>query len=765
MLPEEFYASINNAIATDTATTPAVEVQETPAVTSMASFGNFAVMDEEDSAEIEESLADAKSIDMGLSVLDEDDEDNDCVDSPAPNVNSMIQDLVTTMDSSDTDGITNTAMVMNSIASIQSLTVEEVPASMRKTTHSISEGFDKFLRNDMHDYSATATIADNWNKNFTPTVSTDDEALQMFLRMHFGVYLNAEAFQKYKDTLSVETLAHFGCSIRELNSTDVKIILECSTQKWFDIDNFMRFALESPDSDAIISLMSKGIFNAEEASQYEDNPDAMHAYLMLKDNDVYNKLEFDACVSRKVNLTEYCKQKISSDVDYLSLVGEREDVADILAALVTCRDSGHAVSQEMLTKYKDCNSLLQILLAYSKGIWVQEFVDAYLLTNVFLPEFALKFYTDGRLNEQLYIALNQQIYAVIVMQDAIDFGIKDFEQLRAIALDETSVILTLLKKVYFQDIPIKELEYKKILFALAYADKEFILGCLQAHENYFTFSQLMQFAVTDALGVPFNVSESIGDNLNICISKHFILISASSFMYVREDVLKIAQSLTTAETQLHVDILPNDNGLKIYDDTTLADNVKLNSIRLGISSFEALASYGLDTIPVKGHDVFRRNSDMLYSIFEELKISPSEYTKGIMTSDSKLNYILYDSVFGFISSYYKSLAFLLASEHSKAYLSLLKGVIDTPITSHVLYKFLANVFTVSLTKNKFQCTSRYLGDIQNDQIIEIRGIAGLGITTYQHLLSNLDTVLEMSAAAKKVQLGISDGIPVINVIK
>ena len=603
---------------------------------------------------------------------------------------------------------------------------------------------DFFTKNDFEIITSDNIFVDTFNMAFPSIrVESKERALQQYLWVHFGFKVDGDTFLEYCTDLDEEFLHAVNVPYRELTAGEISTVKRLSKEEYFEFNLLKLFSLEPRDTSLLLRLLENNNRVLEELVRYCTNKDALNAYLILKNENLYDSQSFEKAMLSGTSIDTYVELCLSgsSGVEILALSGRAD--FDKIVSIVRGNNKD---ARRILSKYGSCEFLTSVLNAFYADRHCAEFVDNYLcVPNELAARMAADYESNAVPGKYLvYFKGNYYLSKFFGDMDALELKLEQVQENLKVGtnLNELFAFARAIIKANLMG-TLSNRDYKRFL----------CVSCLQKSADFFSdymrlsgetvlgfnkywFSKLL----TKLYGKTPELQNDIGSVLAIGIA------DKQEFSSVLELIARLDSFVEELDTkflgkEIAFTILPGDCGIGLYD--RASSNYRFEQ-ELVSSAFRSTTS--LDSYIDSPRSTACKERSQVTQLFKCNFINVASKVGSVsdnakqFESCSVKSYLKYDRILSSLQSQNVDYLGALQSANFKTLLDIL--LLVNHISNRGLhdYYFLDVLFRGSY-KDRYNRGPANLQNFEVIKSIDIIGIAGyLGIS-FKDFISNLDTIL------------------------
>lgn len=236
-------------------------------------------------------------------------------------------------------------------------------------------------------------------KSYTGIIAEETEAIIQSLYYLFGIQGNMSTYDSCILNYSFNEIREVISAYRNSSISELVIMYPHKNKDYFDSNVLKYLSLEARDTSMILNLLSKGKFSREEAILYTDNADVFNAYLSLKvegsfDPDIFNKV-----ATNGVDTDLYTRSVLEGNP--LAVLGDHPDFGKIMQLSQTTK-----LAPEVIRRYQKSPWLYDILLASTKGVVNDAFIQKASQKPETIAKQMMNFYSSGLIDYDVLNAVN-----------------------------------------------------------------------------------------------------------------------------------------------------------------------------------------------------------------------------------------------------------------------------------------------------------------------------------------------------------------------
>lgn len=594
---------------------------------------------------------------------------------------------------------------------------------------------------NQYDYAIiNNNIIDTYKDAFpNDAADTKIEILKSFLEL-LGVNIDMEYIDDLLD-VSKEALQKSILKYRQVTVSEILEINKVYDKPYFRHEILQNYSLEPRDTYLLIALMQKDKIDEVLLQKYAYNLDVLNCYLNLINTDKYVQSDFDAMLSDVDRLISYTQTVLQGTTDKFSCVVKHPRFTEIVSI---CNEMELSY-RFLLDQYADFYYLPEILIAYSKQILSEVFIQKHLKEQSNINTFAAKLYADGKLQLKFVELFKGNLALSKLFSDIVSLGLSTSDLEIRISNND---YLTALNQVSIQlfNLLIKGkidiLNYKKyITFITVNPSSHFLKSFYETFEdNYIYFDYyFMKFLLKNK-------------NLDIpkYITTKLIIAQESDDMPILVDALtyyKDFQILNSIIKDCKVEIEQNVTLIYLNDCTKCKELLPVAD-RIHTSFFNFVNLSHLNKYDYNNETkIFKSN------ILDISKTIPNSPQIEEILQEPLINYAIDDALFYSMQNYILAYKVLLNSPNSSVYRTILNMYLQPAYDdSRILYFILSILYATFPNHVKTDILNK--NNVKRNSKLTVVGSELLNVTC-EEFLARIDNILLLLQNYNSVTLTVS----------
>ena len=590
-------------------------------------------------------------------------------------------------------------------------------------TLSLESDFTNFYSDN--DYVIYDSPVDTINRNFGETIVSRQEAYSFFLSMKYGLDIPCDLIGKLESIYTSELLDQLIDWFRPMTRDELECILNNSefVLKYPGVLKY--FSLDATFTPLLIEHFKKGDLNLDGLNTVVFDKELCKNY--LEDSASVPEDEYSFSLSKREDFLQV--QHLLEEIDF---------------------------PEDILHEYAESEYLVDILEAYKKGIYSEEFLHNY-CCNVDIPSFQLELimgeYSSGNFNNELLQQTKGNFYltklladlqAYKIQTDSIILNLQNAAALEEIYSFSVQVINALLSK------QITKLDYLRYSAMYCVSTQSLIREkfkklCSKTVLSFNTFCWAALFDEIYSGTQTFDLPPDIGAFTYIVDrEKHFKMITTLNVLLDMQHVLDIIDS-----SMLGATIVP----------VLMEDNKGLFLIPKDCVSIKPSAPAYLDLLKSSLDNYFSTFTEECYNDYNsETCITSSNFIllKSHLGLDDTFNAIFenknvllhYDTIFYRLNNDLKDFQEILLSKNYKAYLNCLNALQINDSVALVFLRFVDKIIKLVCKDADYKFSDYNAELLTSDFKIDVIGISGfMGIGVKEFIMNFDRIILKLSKLA------------------
>lgn len=562
------------------------------------------------------------------------------------------------------------------------------------------------------------------------TESSESTLILQWLNTRFGICIDSD----YDDSLqnySTELLNAICPKYRNINLSELYLIVPHISKDYFDASVIKYYALESRDTGLLLELLATNQFNRDEALLYANNVDKFNSYLILKASGKYDAESFNEISKHTDNLNIYT-QTVVADHPF-AFLGSHPCFNKILKYV-----QNNDVPVELAKMYSTNPFLYEIIVANSNGLYNANLINNFLCKDNMFAKFMADDYANGKLNSDV-LNVYGDYYLAKLVYDVRLFDCDSETFLTELAQEELAVLVhkfskKLLDKMFSGEI--EQDEWLKYIYYLA-TQRDYDLCDYICNHDYITFNKYCMNKLLKDLGLNASLPDNIGE---IILYQNGDKLSYLSIQMYWEAGSTFVKVLKNKLSNCCIKLLPEGYGIIICDKTYSGFSNELAKFNWLKSSKSSL-SYGVHCNKFNGTNRYNLVKILEIAQTNNYHIADSFRMLGEIVPEK---YLMYDNLLNLICTNYSEFAGLCTCSESLQCLKLFMNKLNNSSHGAVQIEFLKAYLGFKFNKRiNFEPYDPQL--IQEIRYVEVKDSYNYEQSNISKILSTLDNfVLELN---------------------